>query len=279
MEEIKFIEPFAGIGGFRYGLEKANDKITEGIQQRIRQRSGSDTSNIKPLMGTKQFNCIWANEIDRYACQVYRKNYGGRELKEGDIRDIPTEAIPDHNLLTAGFPCQSFSIAGRRKGFQDTRGTLFFDICRIAKVKKPGLLLLENVKGILNHEGGKTFGIILDSLSELGYDCEWQVHNSKNFGVPQSRERVFIIGYLGGKGRGKIFPLQKDGEISPEKNETNQRLLQTKYSIPSRGAEMKAGHTFIGCKGLTPNTRANDTFILHNRYGKILPKRTLKRSL
>ena len=134
---LKFIELFAGIGGFRIGLEK-NEK----------------------------YKCLWANEVDKYACQIYRKNFGEKELVEGDIRKISAEDIPDHNLLTAGFPCQSFSIAGKRKGFNDTRGTLFFEICRIAKVKRPTLLLLENVKGLLNHDSGNTFRIILDSLSE-----------------------------------------------------------------------------------------------------------------
>jgi len=100
-----------------------------------------------------------------------------------------------------------FSIAGKRKGFNDTRGTLFFEICRIAEIKKPRLLLLENVKGLLNHKKGDTFRIILDSLSELGYDCEWEVFNSKNFGVPHNRERVFIVGHLRGRSGQKIFPI------------------------------------------------------------------------
>jgi len=175
---LKFIELFAGIGGFRLGLEK-NEK----------------------------YKCLWANEVDKYACQIYRKNFGEKELVEGDIRKISAGDIPDHKLLTAGFPCQAFSIAGKRKGFNDTRGTLFFEICRIAKVKRPTLLLLENVKGLLNHKKGETFRITLDSLSELGYDCEWEVLNSKNFGVPHSRERVFIVGHLRGKSGQKVFPI------------------------------------------------------------------------
>ena len=175
---MKFIELFAGIGGFRYGLEKAGD-----------------------------YKCILANEIDKYACQIYRKNFGEGELYEGDIRTISAKSIPDHDLLVAGFPCQSFSIAGKRKGFRDTRGTLFFEICRIVEEKKPNLLLLENVKGLLSHDGGNTFRIILNSLSKLGYDCEWEVLNSKNYGVPQNRERVFIVGHIRGKGGQKVFPL------------------------------------------------------------------------
>jgi len=161
---MKFIELFAGVGGFRLGLERSGHK------------------------------CVWANEIDKYACKTYRKNFGDKELIEGDIRTIDPVSIPGHDLLCAGFPCQSFSVAGRRRGFEDTRGTLFFEICRIAKACRTPMLLLENVKGLLNHEGGKTFQTILKSLDELRFNCEWIVLNSKNFSVPQNRERVFIVG-------------------------------------------------------------------------------------
>ena len=228
---MKFIELFAGIGGFRYGLEKANDTVTKRIQQGIQQRSKNNSTIIKSFLGTKQFTCVWANEIEKYACQIYRKNFGKKELIEGNIRKIPAKSIPNHNLLTAGFPCQSFSIAGKRKGFRDTRGTLFFEICRIVEEKKPNLLLLENVKGLLNHDGGNTFRIILNSLSELGYNCEWEVLNSKNFGVPQNRERVFIIGHLRGTGGQKVFPIGEDGGIFNEKNPPSGSYLKS----PIRG--------------------------------------------
>jgi len=109
--------------------------------------------------------------------------------------------------LVGGFPCQSFSIAGKRKGFDDTRGTLFFDIARIVKVKRPRIVFLENVKGLLNHDNGRTFTTIIATLDELGYNAEWQVLNSKHFGVPQNRERVFIVGYLRGECQPEIFPL------------------------------------------------------------------------
>jgi len=111
-------------------------------------------------------------------------------------------------MRQAGFPCQSFSIAGRRGGFQDTRGTLFFEIMRLAKARKPKYLFLENVKGLLSHDGGKTFATIISTLAELGYDAEWQVLNSKDFGVPQNRERVFIVGHLRGRSRPKVFPIR-----------------------------------------------------------------------
>lgn len=175
---MKFIELFAGIGGFRYGLERAGD-----------------------------FKCVWANDIDRYASAIYRYRFGNKELFEGDIRTVDPATIPDHDLIVGGFPCQSFSIAGKRGGFEDTRGTLFFEICRIARTKRTKYLFLENVKGLLSHNQGKTFETIIRTLDELGYDCEWQVLNSKNYGVPQNRERVFIIANLRGERRFQVFPI------------------------------------------------------------------------
>ena len=155
--------------------------------------------------------------------------YDYSKLHEGDIKEISAESIPDHDLLTAGFPCPSYSIAGKRKGFKDPRGALFFEICRIAKVKKPRLLLLENVKGLLNHEGGATFRTILFSLSELGYDCEWEVLNSKNFGVPQNRERVFIIGHLRGTGGQKVFPIGETNGIYTKSNRKVSHAIDSNY--------------------------------------------------
>ena len=180
---MKYIELFCGIGGFRYGLEKAGD-----------------------------FKCVWANDIDKYACQVYRYRFGTGELYEGDIRTVDAATIPDHDLIVGGFPCQSFSIAGKRGGFEDTRGTLFFEICRIARACGTKYLFLENVKGLLNHNQGKTFKTIIRTLDELGYDCEWQVLNSKNYGVPQNRERVFIIANIRGERRLQVFPIREDSQ-------------------------------------------------------------------
>ena len=127
-----------------------------------------------------------------------------------DARQIKPEELPDFDVLTAGFPCQSFSVAGKRRGFKDTRGTLFFEIAKIARVKRPTYLVLENVQGLLSNDKGRTFEIILQTLDELGYDAEWQVLNSKNFGVPQNRKRVFIVGHLRGKSQPKVFPIRKD---------------------------------------------------------------------
>ena len=174
---IKFLDMFAGIGGFRSGLEAIGG-----------------------------FECVGYCEIDKYAKQAYEAMYDtGGELYFDDARKIVPEQLPDFDLLVGGFPCQSFSIAGARKGFDDTRGTLFFEIARIAAVKKPKYIYMENVPGLLNHDSGKTFETIIHTLDELGYDVCWQVLNSKNFGVPQSRNRVFIIGYLRGQCAGEVF--------------------------------------------------------------------------
>ncbi len=241
---MRFIELFAGIGGFRYGLEGcvgtecANEKSkqTEPEVQFGRKRASMEVrSSLLPtdIRGQRSiYTCVWANEIDNYACQIYRKNFGEGELYEGDITKVKTEDIPDHDLITTGFPCQAFSIAGKRGGFQDTRGTLFFEIARIAREKQPRLLLLENVKGLLSHAKGRTFGTILTTLDEIGYDCQWQVLNSKNFGVPQNRERVFIIGHLRGTSRPKVFPIGESNtsnlsEITQEVSDA-QRIYNSK---------------------------------------------------
>ena len=130
-----------------------------------------------------------------------------------DATKINPEELPDFELLCAGFPCQAFSIAGKRLGFEESRGTLFFEIARVARQKRPKFLLLENVKGLLSHDRGKTFANILATMDELGYDAEWQVFNSK-YWVPQNRERIFIIGHLRNKGTKKIFPIKEDGGVS-----------------------------------------------------------------
>jgi len=225
---MRFIELFAGIGGFRYGLETVNEMELWRCRQK-ENKLETNSTNIISQSDKRQFtySCVYANEIDKYASQIYQKNYGEAELYEGDIRTITAKSIPDFDLITGGFPCQSFSIAGKRKGFGDTRGTLFFEICRIVEAKRPHLLLLENVKGLLNHDSGNTFRIILDSLSELGYDCEWEVLNSKNFGVPQNRERVFIVGHLRGTSRGQIFPIGEDDTSINKENRGKSQLPTT----------------------------------------------------
>ena len=211
---MKFIELFAGIGGFRYGLERVCFK---NERQPEMPSSGDTEGQPKQLLGEcseRLYDCVWANEWDKYAAQIYRKKFGEGELYEGDITKINPRDIPDHDLLVGGFPCQAFSIAGKRAGFDDTRGTLFFEVARILRDRRPRCVLLENVKGLLSHDGGKTFQTILKVLSDIGYRVEWQILNSKNFGVPQNRERVFIVGHLRGTSGQQIFPIGGENPIT-----------------------------------------------------------------
>jgi len=192
-ESMKFIDLFAGVGGFRYGLETLNKRR---FRKTTYPRDGlSDIgSGNKRRRGNKQqtFSCVYSNEWDKYANNVYRKHYG--ECDQTDIRKVNAADIPDHDLLCGGVPCQAWSIAGKRKGFEDSRGTMWYECFRIIQAKKPKYLLLENVKGILSHNGGKSFEQICECICELGYAIDFEVLNSKNFGVPQNRERVFIVG-------------------------------------------------------------------------------------
>lgn len=180
---MKFLDLFAGIGGFRLGMESAGHE------------------------------CIGFCEIDKFARTSYKAIHDTTgEVEMHDITTISDEfirGIGSVDVICGGFPCQAFSIAGKRKGFEDTRGTLFFEIARFASILRPRYLFLENVKGLLNHEGGATFETILRALDELGYDVEWQVLNSKDY-VPQNRERVFIIGHLRGERIRKVFPFKKN---------------------------------------------------------------------
>ena len=164
---IKYIDLFCGIGGIRLGMD------------------------------SQGFECVFSSDINAECQRTYNENFG--EEPFGDITQIDEKSIPDHDILCAGFPCQPFSISGKQKGFGDTRGTLFFDICRILNEKKPAVVFLENVKHLVHHNGGKTLQTILDKLEDLGYSVSWRVLNGADYGVPQNRERIIIIGSLHGK--------------------------------------------------------------------------------
>jgi len=191
---MKFFDLFAGIGGFRLGMERAGHE------------------------------CVGSCEWNKYSRETYKSNFGIYP-KYNDVKEMQTDTLPQFDVLCAGFPCQAFSIAGKRLGFEDQRGNIFFEIIRIAKAKRPSYLFLENVKGLLSHEQGDTFRTIISTLDEMGYDAEWQLFNSKYF-VPQNRERIFIIGHLRGASTRQIFPLgdydeepagniKKQGQLTP----------------------------------------------------------------
>ena len=206
---MKYFSMFSGIGGFEYGIQRAFDEVE---QRRCGQAKGNmATTSTNPVSQPNErqhATCVGYSEIDKYAIKVYERNFNGHK-NYGNATTINAAKLPDFDLLVGGFPCQAFSIAGKRAGFDDTRGTLFFDIARILKEKQPRNLVLENVKGLLSHDGGRTFTTIIGVLSDLGYFVEWQVLNSKDFGVPQNRERVIIVGHLGGKCRGQVFPISE----------------------------------------------------------------------
>ncbi len=228
---------FSGIGGFEKGIGNAQESIEGNRQQQADTTlAGSGDSKFpeisEPIKSTLRGNnlnweCAGYSEIDRYASAIYRYHYPNQR-NYGDATRLNPEELPDFDCIIGGFPCQSFSIAGKRGGFEDIGGTLFFEICRIARAKRTPYLLLENVKGLLSHDKGLTFETIVGTLDELGYDCQWQVLNSKNHGVPQNRERVFIVGHLRGIPRPKVFSVREDAEgIAKRGNETtNVRCLQ-----------------------------------------------------
>jgi len=225
---MKYFSTFSGIGGFELGIQQAyernnlrgGDRETKNSQSISSEQSVETTEPNTQRQGhppstefigdTGSLSCIGFSEIDKYAIQTYQKHFPEHK-NYGDITKINAEELPDFDLLVGGFPCQSFSIAGKRKGFEDTRGTMFFELARILRAKQPRLFVFENVKGLLSHDNGQTFSTIIATLDELGYDLQWQVLNSKNHGVPQNRERVFIIGHLRGTSRPEVFPFTYNG--------------------------------------------------------------------
>lgn len=179
-DEIKFIDLFAGLGGFRIALENNGAK------------------------------CVFSSEIDKYARETYKNNFG--EEPSGDIIQIKSEEIPDHDILCAGFPCQPFSIAGKRLGFEDARGTLFFEVARILRDKRPKAFILENVSGIVSHDEGNTLSTIISILEDLEYSVVWKVLNAKDYGIPQNRNRWYCVGV-----DNRLFNNLLEGDIFPEK--------------------------------------------------------------
>ena len=183
---FKYVSLFSGVGGFEQAMNKLGGK------------------------------CVMSSEIDKFANQAYEVLYGHKTV--GDVTKVAVGDVPGHDVLVGGFPCQAFSVAGKRLGFDDTRGTLFFEVARIAKEKQPKLLLLENVKGLISHDKGKTLDTIVKTLNDIGYTVDFNVLNSKYFGVPQNRERIFIVGVL-------------DGETDPGKIEGNNVVATGKRRI------------------------------------------------
>lgn len=178
-KSLEFIDLFAGIGGFHIGL-----------------------SNLKA-------KCVFASEIDKQTCETYQENYGITPY--GDITKIDEKDIPSHNILAAGFPCQAFSINGKKLGFKDSRGTLFFDVARIAKYHKPKIVILENVENFTTHDHGRTLAVVKATMEEIGYSFNYAVLNASRYGVPQSRTRVYMVCLL--ESNGFEFPSEIYSQI------------------------------------------------------------------
>ncbi|MDE6730221.1 MAG: DNA (cytosine-5-)-methyltransferase [Oscillospiraceae bacterium] len=255
---IRVFDAFSGIGGFRSGLERAGN-----------------------------FSFVGWCEIDKFAQKAYRTLYdvGGEDFYE-NIRTIDARGLADFDLLTGGFPCQPFSVAGKRRGIADERGDLFFALARILEAKRPRYFILENVPGLLGIEKGRTFAKILGTLSELGYCVEWLVHNSAGFGVPQSRKRVYLAGCLGTDCSGQILAFGKVDEKNSRKvrqligGSQGQRVYETDglavtQCSGSGGMGGKTGLYFIGMEypsgavfcDLNENPQITDTArCIHTRY-------------
>lgn len=227
----KFIDLFAGIGGFRKGFEDAG------------------------------YECVFTSEIDSACQEVYRDNFNSEVF--GDITKIKPQDIPDFDILLGGFPCQPFSISGKKKGFDDTRGTLFFDICRIIDEKQPKVVVLENVKHLIHHDKKRTFKTILETLTNLGYNVSHQILNAKNFGLPQNRERIFIIAT-----KNSHFKFEKIEKKAPvqlkdflDKKGDFEYLDKSEYTLIDNPKKQLTGLIFTGYRnkntwknGIRPNT-------------------------
>lgn len=212
---IKYFSMFSGIGGFEYGLQQSKH----------------------------DFKNVGYSEIDKFAVSIYEKHYPNH-INYGDATKINTEDLQDFEFLVGGFPCQAFSIAGKRKGFNEARGTLFFEIARILRDKKPRYFLLENVKGLLSHEGGKTLETIFRVCDELGYDVSWAIYNSRDYGVPQNRERIFIKGYFRRECSREVLSI-------PRVNRTVDELISNTYYGTRQGRVHKEDEIMntLTCQG------------------------------
>ena len=227
--KFSFIDLFAGIGGFRFALEELGGK------------------------------CVFSSEIDADCAKTYASNFG--EYPEGDITKIKPEEIPNHDILCAGFPCQPFSISGKMKGFEDTRGTLFFNVLAIIKEKQPRVVFLENVKHLKDHDGKKTLATIIRHMEALGYKTEWHLLNAKDFGLAQNRERIIIIGNKDERFDFTKVPKVKNAVIKDilDKDGDFEYLGPDEYTILPRSQWKEQASGLIFCGYRNKSIRINGT--------------------
>lgn len=217
MNKLRFIDLFAGIGGIRIPFDELG------------------------------YKCVFSSEWDKAACDTYQANFG--ERPQGDITKIPADCIPQHDLLLAGFPCQAFSIMGKRQGFADTRGTMFFEIERILEYHRPPFVFLENVKQLVTHDSGRTFKVILERLDKLGYKVKWKILNALDFGLPQKRERVIIVGFLNEDAYNefnfdfKVKPYNLNDILEPDED-VDPKLFASKSILDKRQEKVEGKSVF-----------------------------------
>lgn len=259
MSDFKFIDLFAGIGGFHQAAKQLGGK------------------------------CVFACEIDREAQRAYERNYGIKPF--GDITKIEAKNIPDHDILFAGFPCQPFSVIGNRLGFDDIRGTLFFEIVRILKEKRPSVFVLENVKQLSTHNRGNTLRVILQKLDELGYKVQWKILNALNYGLPQKRERIIIVGFLDHDidfsfplpiGRGNLADVLENNENVDAKHFVSNSILEKRRNshtsdyFPSIWHENKSGNISSYPYSCALRAGASYNYLLVNGMRRLTPREMLR---
>ncbi|MBW8012882.1 MAG: DNA (cytosine-5-)-methyltransferase [Chloroflexi bacterium] len=261
--KIKFIDLFCGIGGFRISAEDIFENYAI------------------------ESECVYSSDIDQFARNTYFANFG--DYPKGDITEIKAIDIPDHDLLFAGFPCQPFSIIGEKRGFEDTRGTLFFEIARIIEEKKPKVFILENVKQLVTHSSGHTFKRIIETLEDLGYFVDYKILNALDFGLPQKRERVFIIGFY----KPFLFRWPKNGHkqitladileskvdkkyYASEKIKNSRKERHNSNIFPSIWHENKSGNISSHHYSCALRAGASYNYLLVNGERRLTPREMLR---
>lgn len=261
---LKFIDLFCGIGGFRYAMEQVGKERGCPV------------------------DCVFSSDIDLHCREAYEANFG--EPPSGDISKVSELDVPDHDVLLAGFPCQPFSIIGQMKGFEDTRGTLFFDIARIIREKRPEAFVLENVKLLVGHNKGQTIKVIVKTLCDMGYRVEYKVLNALNFGLPQKRERVWIVGFrdpelkiewpIGGvpmKPLEKILEKNVDPKHMASEHIREKRLQKRRpTSEPTIWHENKAGNISVYPYSCALRAGASYNYLLVNGQRRLTPREMLR---
>jgi len=256
---VRYADVFCGVGGFRLAIEEA-----------------AKATGLRSA-------CVFSCDIDRQCREAYEANF--EEYPAGDMTKVSGRAVPKHDVLLAGFPCQPFSIIGHRKGFEDTRGTLFFDIARVLKATKPSALLLENVKLLKGHNNGRTFARIMDALCNLGYHVDFRVLNALDFGLPQKRERVFIVGFRKPcsfewpSGTMPMKPLKEILEESiPQKYYASEYIRRNRLAKhaptkePTIWHENKAGHISAYPYSCALRAGASYNYLLVNGERRLTPR-------